>query len=85
VALSQPLVEAAVIDTPGRGTLLTLVNWTNEPIAELEVAIRLPAAPEQARSVQHQTELPVAYRDGRAVFTVDLEWADYILLPARQR
>jgi hypothetical protein len=75
-------VEGVVIDHPD-GTLVTLVNWTNGPIAKLPVSVRLSAAPKSARSVTGQTALPVKYADGRATFTVDLKEGDFILLPRK--
>lgn len=76
---SNPFVEAAVIDHP-QGTLVTLVNWSNEPVEGLEVAVRLPAAPKSARTVTGQKALEVKYEQGVAKFKVNLKDADYILL-----
>jgi hypothetical protein len=76
---SNPFVEAAVIDHP-KGTLVTLVNWANEPVAGLEVEVRLPAAPKSARTVSGQKALDVTYANGIAKFKLDLKVADYILL-----
>ncbi|MFO0870970.1 MAG: hypothetical protein U0935_18750 [Pirellulales bacterium] len=77
---SHPHVEAAVIDHP-RGTLVTLLNWTNRPVQGLTVRVRLSAAPAAARSVRGQAALPVAYDQGVASFQLDLPDADYVLLP----
>jgi hypothetical protein len=76
----NPGVEAVVIDHKD-GTLVTLVNWANAPVKGVPVSVRLPAAPKGARSVSGQKTLPVNYADGRATFRVDLEEADFILLP----
>ncbi len=82
ISCSHPLVEATVMDNPA-GTLVTLVNWSNADIDALRVTVKLPAAPRRARSVALQQDLPVGYADGRATFTVSLQDADYILLPAK--
>lgn len=76
---SNPFVEATLIDHP-KGTLVTLVNWTNEPLTDLEVAVRVSAAPKVARSVERQKAMDVTYENGMAKFKVDLKEADYILL-----
>jgi hypothetical protein len=80
VVCSNQYVEALVLDSD-RGTLLTLVNWDNEPLPGLTVSIKMPAAPKSIRSVQGQKELPGAkYENGTLTFTTDLEWADYYIL-----
>ena len=84
VLCSNPNVEALVIDSTG-GTLVTLTNWDNDPLVDLAVSVKLPAAPRFIRSVQQQRELKGwNFRDGRVHFTTDLEWADYILLPTME-
>ena len=75
---SSPYVEAAVIDHP-RGTLVTLLNWSNEPIKELTLRLQLPAQPNSARSVRLQQALPVTYEAGVATIKVELTDADYLL------
>ena len=78
VACSNPLVEAIVIDSP-TGTLVTLINWTNAPIKNLTVTVKMPAAPKSARSIQRQKDLPVKFENG-ATFSIDLDEADYVVL-----
>jgi hypothetical protein len=80
-ATSVPGVEATVIDHPQTGSLVTLVNWTNSPQKNVEVAVRLPQAPSGVRSVQQQRALESQYADGVVRFRVDLTEADFILLP----
>ena len=75
---SSPYVEAAVIDHP-RGTLVTVLNWSNEPIKELTLRLQLPAQPNSARSVRLQQALPVTYEAGVATIKVELTDADYLL------
>jgi hypothetical protein len=79
---SNPAVEAVVLDHKD-GTLVTLVNWTNGPVKDLRVRVRLPEAPREARSVQRQRAVPSAHADDVVTFTVDLDEADFILLPRR--
>jgi hypothetical protein len=76
---SNPLVEAVVMDN-AKGTVVTLVNWTQQPIAGLQVQVRMPAKPSKVRAVQAGKDLPVEYKDGILTVTTDLEWADYLLL-----
>lgn len=77
---SAPGVEAIVMDHKD-GTLVTLVNWTNVPVKELRVSVRLSARPRDVRSVQRQRALPFEFEGEAATFRVDLDEADYILLP----
>ena len=77
----NPFVEAVVMDGP-KGSVVTLVNWTDKPIAGLTVAVRLPAKPKAVQSVQAGKMVPAEFKDGILTVTTDLEWADYILLPA---
>jgi len=79
VTCSNPFVEAIVIDK-GEGTLVTLTNWTNAPVKNVTVNVKMPAAPKSARLVSAQKEVPVTYANGMASFTVDVAEADYVLL-----
>ncbi|MEQ8787647.1 MAG: beta-galactosidase trimerization domain-containing protein [Pirellulaceae bacterium] len=76
---SEPLVETIVTDHP-LGTLVTLVNWTNAPIDELAVSLRLPFSPKAARSVAGQKNLAATADKGVVTFKTPLTDADYILL-----
>lgn len=76
----HPCVEAVVIDSP-KGTLLTLVNWTNEARKGLKVSVRLAVKPADVRSVERQKSVPSQYQDGVLSFTIDLNEADFVLLP----
>ena len=80
VVCSVPAGEGLVIDTD-KGSVITLVNWTDKPIAGLQVVVRMPAAPTKVHSVQNAKDLKVTYADGAATFTTDLEWADYVVIP----
>ncbi len=79
VVCANPGVEGVVIDHKD-GTLLTLVNWTNGPVKDLAVSVRLATAPKGVRSVVGQKAVPFAYKDGVATFKVGLEEADYLLM-----
>lgn len=76
----NPFVEAIVMDGP-KGSVLTLANWTAEPVKSLKVQVRLPAKPKEAKSVQAGKAVPAEFKDGVLTLTTDLEWADHILLP----
>ncbi|MGD0090927.1 MAG: beta-galactosidase trimerization domain-containing protein [Planctomycetota bacterium] len=80
VFCSNPLVEAILMDHPD-GALLTLVNWTNSPIKDLKVEIKLNYVPKSARSVEAQKSVALEPVAGGVKVTSDLNWADYILLP----
>ena len=76
----NPFVEPILMDGPA-GSVLTLTNWTAEPVANLKVQVRLPAKPKEAKSVQAGKPLAAEFKDGVLTLTTDLEWADHILLP----
>ncbi len=76
---SSPFVEAIVMDSP-KGTVVTLVNWTEHPVKNVEVQVRVPASPTKVRSVQAGKTLPFTYQDGVLTLNTDLEWADYIMI-----
>ncbi|MCH2118019.1 MAG: hypothetical protein MK161_10020 [Pirellulales bacterium] len=82
VECSNPFVEANLLDSE-QGTLLTLVNWSNDPqLKDLTVTLKLPHKPSHARSVEQQKNVQLDYVDGVATVTTDLTAADYILLPS---
>ncbi len=82
VVCSNPGVEATVIDRPQRGTLVTLVNWTNEPIEDLKVEVKISSVPKTVRSVRQQGNVPWSFDSGTVTFTTNLEEADFFLLPS---
>jgi hypothetical protein len=77
---SNPGVEAVVLDSK-KGTLLTLVNWTNGPLHDLQVRVHLPAAPREVRAVSGQRLRQWSFAAGVLTLNIDLAEADYILLP----
>jgi hypothetical protein len=81
VVCSHEGVEAAVIDHPQHGALLTLVNWTDAPLEALGVEVRVPAAPKSVRSVEQQKDIDWSYESGIVTFTTRLTEADFLLLP----
>ena len=72
-------VESIVIDHKD-GTLVSLVNWTNEPIKEAIVEVRMKDAPKTVRTVSGQRDLAFTVNNGVVTFRLDLAEADYVLL-----
>jgi len=79
VACANPHVEALVRDNTA-GTLLTLVNWTNEPKVTTQVALRLPHRPKSVRSISQAKPLAFDYRDGTLHLTASVTEADFITI-----
>lgn len=79
VEASQPGVEGLLIDNTA-GTLVSLINWNDAPVQAVTLKVRVPFKPRSARSVEGQKSLDVAYADGVATFTLDLNQADYVML-----
>ncbi len=79
VESSEPLVEAIVMDHP-KGTLLSLVNWTNKPVKGLRLSVKTPFKVSKVRTVSGQKDLLYTNGAGTTTITLDLEEADYVLL-----
>lgn len=79
VTTGDASVEALLLENTG-GTLVTLVNWSDQSRTDLKVSVRLAAAPKSARSVSGQREIAVTHADGIATFVIDLAEADSIVL-----
>ncbi|MCR9119307.1 MAG: hypothetical protein NXI22_20440, partial [bacterium] len=80
VNCSRSNVETLLLDNP-QGTLLTLVNWTNDDtVGGLQISVRMPSDVKEVFSVVQQKTLPSRYENGRLRFTTDLQAADYIML-----
>jgi len=79
VVCSVESVESIVLDHKD-GTLVTLVNWTDAPLKEVEVQVRMKDAPKSVRSVSGQREVPFTAKDGVVSFKLALAEADYVLL-----
>jgi hypothetical protein len=73
------LAESIVLDHKD-GTLVTLVNWANAPLKDVEVAVRMKDAPKTVRTVSGQRNLEFTAKDGVVTFRLDLAEADYVLL-----
>jgi hypothetical protein len=79
VDCSKDGIESIVLDHKD-GTLLTLVNWTNAKVLDLEVQVRMKDAPKTVRTVSGQRNLAFAVNNGLVTFRLDLAEADYVLL-----
>ena len=78
VQCSSPYVEAQLLDN-NKGTLITLVNWTNDPkVTELSLSVQLRRKPTSVFSVEQQKELAFEYRDGTLSFKTTLTEADFV-------
>ena len=75
---SEPLVEALLLDNKA-GTLVTLVNWTNEPkVTGLTVSVKLARRPASVFSVEQQKALSFGYQDGALTFKTNVTEADFV-------
>ena len=79
VACSKDSIEPIILDHKD-GTLVTLVNWTNAPVKNLYVEVRMKEAPKAVRTVSGQRNLAFTAKDGVVTFRLDLAEADYVLL-----
>ena len=80
IVCSKTGVEGWLLDN-NKGTLVTLVNWTNtRQIEGLQVSVKLPAAPRQVFSVTNQQELEFKFQNGKVQFRTNLPEADFIML-----
>jgi hypothetical protein len=84
VAVSAPLVETTVIDTPakdGQGAKMavTLVNWTPTPQKAVTVTVRGLSRAAAVRSVERGA-LKFEVRDGNLVVELPLDAADMLLI-----
>lgn len=78
VVTSEPLVDATLMEGPN-GAIVTLTNFRNDPIKELEV--RLPALPDARRVVSVRNgELKVSRPDGIPTVSLPLEFGDFLLV-----
>lgn len=77
VKCSEPLVETTVIESP-QGVVIPLVNWSGEPIHELEVTVSIPTP---TTNVSLASGRPVIWEvNGHNTFTFDLDVADALIL-----
>lgn len=77
---SDEHVEALLLDNE-KGTLLTLVNWTNrESIDDLKVKVRLPFRLAEVKSVTRAETVDFEWADGTATFSLPLGSGDYVMI-----
>jgi hypothetical protein len=78
VSSSRPLVESMIVESK-HGVLVPLVNWTGDPIRDLEVTLRIPVP---SSKVTLASGRPVAVREAGGVTTLrlDLDVADALIL-----
>jgi len=80
VVCSNRFVESLLLDND-HGTLLTLVNWTNDKsLPGLKLSVKMKSAPSEVFSVVQNKKIPFEFTDGRVTFTTDLNAADYVML-----
>lgn len=80
IECSSPLVEACLVRAP-QGVVITLVNWSPQPIKGLKVTVR-SKAPTASVTLAGGGAVAVAKEDGGQthVFTLDLDVADALVL-----
>ena len=79
VACANPHVEALVRDNK-TGTLLTLINWTNDAKVTTKVALRLPYKPKTIRSISSGKTMTFDYRDGMLHLEATVTEADFVTI-----
>jgi len=78
VNLYQPFVEATVIEAKA-GTIITLTNWSTQPVKELKVMVQIPV-PTNNVSLASGNAVQVEKNGEKTTFTLDLEVADTLIL-----
>lgn len=78
IVCSAPLVETTLIQAK-QGIVIPLINWTRTPLKNLEVTVRLSAAPRQA-SLATGGRLAMQPTKDMIRFTFDLDVADALIL-----
>ncbi|MCA9268324.1 MAG: hypothetical protein KDA41_07625, partial [Planctomycetales bacterium] len=80
VECSSACVEALLLDGKA-GTLVTLVNWTNEKhVGDLNVRVKMKQAPREVFSVARQAKLEFTFNDGVLEFATGVDDADFVIL-----
>ncbi len=83
ITCSTTGVESFLLDND-KGTLVTLINWTNSPTLEgLRVSLKLRTAPREVFSVTGHRKLDFEFANGKLSFTTDLAEADFVMLKTR--
>jgi hypothetical protein len=78
VRCSEPLVDSTVIEAK-QGVLIPLINWSKGPVKGLTVTVALDV-PAGKVSLAGGGKVEVTRKDGRRVFTLDLDVADALIL-----
>lgn len=78
VMCSEPLVEASLIESKA-GAVIVLTNWNGEPTQGLEVTLNWPP-PGRTASLASGATVQTTRDNVRAVFTLDLDVADVLIL-----
>ena len=78
VVASEQLVETSIIRSP-KGTLIPLVNWTSEPIKNLELTFNVPV-PTADVSLASGKRVRTFRQHGKVAFALSLDVADALIL-----
>jgi hypothetical protein len=78
VTCSERLVESCVIEAK-TGVAIPLINWTGGPLRGLEVSLNIDV-PDRQVSLASGNPVKMEKKDGRPVFTFDLDVADALIL-----
>ena len=81
VMCSNPYVEALLLDNKN-GTLVTLINWTNEPEVEVTIRVKIPGKPDgrTVRSIQLGKKLESESAGDTLTFKTTVTEADFITI-----
>jgi hypothetical protein len=79
VVCSEPLVATTMIDSR-YGTLIPLNNWSAGPVRGLEVEIRVPVPLDDVSLASGNPLKQRRGKNGQAIFTLDLDIADALIL-----
>jgi hypothetical protein len=78
VVTSEPLVENTVIESK-HGTAIPLINWSGRPVKQLTVQLNIDVTGKDA-SLASGGKVSEGRRNGKRVFTLDLEVADALII-----
>jgi len=76
--VNQPLVEAPMLASP-QGIAVTLLNWTGEPLPEVQVEVRTDRDVSRVESVR-LGKLDFQSANGRIRFVLPLRTVDIVML-----
>ncbi len=78
VEVDVPLVEAPLLSSD-KGAAVTLLNWTGEPIDQLNVQVRVPFPVTSVESVRHG-QMKFTVQKGGVGFSLPLKSADIVMV-----